>query len=400
MDTKSYIPRDIYIAKIKPFINKELIKVLIGQRRSGKSYLLFQIMDEITKMEQNAKILYINKELNEFENIKTWQDLYDYIHINTTLGKINHIFIDEIQDILNFENALKSLTAEGNYDIYISGSNSKLLSGELSTYLSGRYIEIQINPLSYFEFLTFHQLENNSQSLNLYLKFGGMPYLMNLKLEDEIVYDYLKSIAHSILYKDIVSRFEIRNVEFLNRLVNYLAQHSGAIVSASNISKFLKSQQISISLPVVLSYLHYLCNSLVINKVQRAEINGKKIFEIGEKYYFNDVGIRNSLIGYKAFNLGLIIENVVYLHLKIKGYAVWVGSLGIKEVDFIAEKRGERIYIQVSLQVTEKSTFDRELGNLLSIKDNYPKMLVTLDENTGGTFEGIQHISLRKFLSE
>lgn len=397
---KSIVSRDIYFNKIKPFIGKELIKVLIGQRRSGKSYLLYQIIDEIRKADSTANILYINKELNEFEAMRTWQDLYAYIRSKSLSTSINHVFIDEIQDISGFENALKSLVAEGGFDIYISGSNSKLLSGELSTYLTGRYVEIMIYPLSFNEFLLFHQLENSDRSLNLYLKFGGMPYLKNLDFDDEPVFDYLKSVTHSILYKDIVSRFEIRNVDFLNRLVLFLAQHSGSIVSVSNVTKYLKSQQISISLPVVISYLNYLCTAFLIHKVQRADINGKKIFEIGEKYYFNDIGIRNCLIGYKPFDLGLIIENAVYNHLKVKGYNVLVGVEGDKEIDFIAEKKGEKAYFQVALRITEKATMEREFNNLLAIKDSYPKYVITMDEFTGGSFEGIVHLPLRQFLSE
>ncbi len=397
---KTYISREIYFEKIKPFIGKDIIKVLVGQRRVGKSYLFFQIMDEIQKQNSTANVLYINKELNEFEFLRTWQQLYDYIRSKAVAEQTNHIFIDEIQDISGFENALKSLVAEGGFDIYISGSNSKLLSGELASYLTGRYIEITINPLSYNEFLAFHRLENTSVSLDLYLKYGGMPYLKNLILDDDNVFDYLKSITHSILYKDIVSRYEVRNVEFLNRLVLFLAQHTGTIVSAANISKYLKSQQVSISLPVVLSYLNYLCTSFIINKVQRTDMIGKKVFEIGEKYYFNDIGIRNSLIGYKPFDLGLIIENAVFSHLKTLGYSVLVGAQGEKEVDFVAEKNGEKLYIQVALRITEKATMEREFNNLLAIKDNYPKFVITLDDYTGGTYEGIQHQSLRRFLSQ
>jgi hypothetical protein len=374
--------------------------VLIGQRRVGKSYLLFQIADIIRERFSDPNIISINLELNEFEHLNTTQLFYNYIKSKSVEGQLNFLLVDEIQILPEFEKALRSLLAEGGYDVYCTGSNANLLSGELGTFLSGRYVEIPVLALTYNEFLLFHGLENNTESLNRYLKYGGLPYLIHLDMTDETVFDYLFNINQSILFRDIVSRFEVRNVDFLTRLIKYLAHETGKVISARNIVKYLKSQNISISMTAILNYLNYLSTAMLIYPVKRLDIQGKKVFEVGEKYYFNDIGLRNAIAGFSPFDLGQIIENVVFLHLKASRYSVLVGKLGEKEVDFIAEKQGEKIYIQVSLRITEKDTMEREFGNLLAIKDNYPKYVITLDEFSGASQKGIQHIPLRNFLSE
>lgn len=397
---KTYITRETYKEHIDRYIGKEIIKVLVGQRRVGKSYLLFQAMDSIREQFSAPNIIYINLETNEFEKLNTSGSLYDYIKSKSKEGELNFLMIDEIQMVPEFEKTLRSLLAEGGYDIYCTGSNAHILSGELGTYLGGRYIEIPVYALNYPEFLLFHQLENTADSLNRYLKYGGLPYLIHLELTDEIVFDYLKNISQSILFRDVVSRFEIRNVDFLNRLIRYLANETGNLISARGIGNFLKSQNVSISITAILNYLNYLTTAMLITRVQRSDIQGKKVFEVNEKYYFNDIGLRNSITGFSPFDLGQIIENVVYLHLKSVGYSVLVGKQQDKEIDFIAERQGEKVYIQVALRITEKQTMEREFGNLLALKDNYPKYVITLDEYSGTSFEGIKHIPLRQFLSE
>ena len=397
---KPYISRDIYKKRVDRYIGKELIKVLIGQRRVGKSYLLFQAMDSIRERYENPNIIYINLELNEFEKLNTSSALYDYVKSKSIEGELNFLMIDEIQVVPEFEKALRSLLAEGGFDIYCTGSNANILSGELGTYLGGRYVEIPVYALNYIEFLTFHKLENTQESLTQYLKYGGLPYLIHLDLADETVFDYLKNISQSILFRDVVSRFEVRNVDFLNRLIRYLANETGNVISARGISKFLKSQNVSISINAILNYLNYLTTAMLIAGVQRSDIQGKKIFEVGEKYYFNDIGLRNSIAGFSPFDLGQIIENAVFLHLKTIGYNVLVGKQQDREIDFIAEREGEKIYVQVALRITEKQTMEREFGNLLEIKNNYPKYVVTMDDYSGVSYEGIKHIPLRQFLSE
>lgn len=395
-----YISRPKYIEKVKPYINKDIIKVLIGQRRVGKSYMLFQIMDEITKQDKNANIIYISKELDDFEHIKDHKDLLLEINERKTDTGKQYIFIDELQDIENFEKALRSLQAKKNFDIYCTGSNAKLLSGELATYLSGRYVEIKIYSLTFNEFLKFHTLENNNTSLIKYLKYGGLPYLINLELKDHIIYDYLKNIYAAILFKDIVKRHNVRNINFLENLVRYIADNTGSLVSSKKISDFLKSQKIQISPQLVIDYLKYLESAFFIFKSTRADIAGKKIFEIGEKYYFEDLGLRHSIVGYKANDIGKILENVVYQHIKTHGYEVFVGKLGDKEIDFICEKEGKKAYVQVAYLLQDDKTINREFGNLLEIKDNYPKYVVSMDEViSGADYKGIKHTHIKDFLS-
>lgn len=396
-----YISRPLYINKIKPYINKDIIKVLIGQRRVGKSYMLFQVMDEILKQDKEANIIYISKELVDFEHIKNYQDLLKEINEKKTAKGKQYIFIDELQDIESFEKALRSLQAKKEFDIYCTGSNAKLLSGELATYLSGRYVEVKIYSLTFTEFLAFHKLDNSNTSLIKYLKYGGLPYLINLELKDHIIYDYLKNIYAAILFKDIVKRYNVRNINFLENLVKYIADNTGSLVSSKKISDFLKSQKIQISPQLVIDYLRYLESAFFIFKTTRADIAGKKIFEIGEKYYFEDLGLRHSIIGYKANDIGKILENVVYLHLKALGYEIYVGKLGEKEIDFVCEKESKRLYIQVGYILQDEKTLNREFGNLLKIKDNYPKYVVSMDEAISGTdYKGIEHIYIRDFLQK
>lgn len=395
---RPYINRTIYNGQIERYIGKEIIKVLVGQRRVGKSYLLFQITDMIKLRFQNPNIIYINLEINEFEKIDTSEILYEYIKSKSIPDGINFLLIDEIQVVHNFEKTLRSLLAEGGFDIYCTGSNAKILSGELGTYLGGRYIEIPVYTLSYLEFLDFHKFSDSPESLDKYLKYGGLPYLIHLELSDDTVFDYLKNISQSILFRDIVSRFEVRNVDFLVRLIKYLATETGNLISARSIAKYVKSQNINVSITAILNYLNYLTSAMLISNVKRSDIQGKKIFEVGEKFYFNDIGLRNAIAGFSPFDLGQIVENVVFLHLKTMGFLILIGKQNEKEIDFIAERNGEKIYIQVALRITEKQTMEREFGNLLAIKDNYPKYVISLDEYSGTSFEGIIHIPLRKFL--
>lgn len=397
---KEYIKRETYLNKIWPYINKDLIKVLVGERRVGKSYILYQIMDLIKEGDKNANIIYINKELHEFEGITDHKSLLRYVEEKTKkTRKRNYLFIDEIQDIDKFEKALRSLKTSGKYDIYCTGSNAKMLSGELSTYLSGRYIEIEVHGLSYPEFLNFHKLDESDDSLLKYIKYGGLPYLIHLDLEDDIVYEYLRSVKNTILFKDIIARFKIRNVSFLERLVEYLADNIGSLVSAKKVSDFLKSQKTNISPNVVLDYFSYLCSSFFIYQVRRQDVKGKKIFEVNEKYFFEDLGLRHSIVRYNQSDVNKVLENLVFKHLKTSGFEVKVGQLGKKEVDFVSEKGGERLYVQVAYLITDDNR-DREFGNLLEIRDNYPKIVVSMDKMVGDTsYKGIRHLNLREFLN-
>lgn len=390
--------RSHYLEKVKPFMGQNIIKVLTGQRRVGKSYLLFQIIQELKENNPKASILYINKEDLAFSFIKTAEDLNSYVLMHAAASGTTHVFIDEIQDVENFGDALRSLLLQNQLDIYCTGSNANLLSGDIAGHLSGRYVAIEVFSLSYPEFIAFHQLTETDKSLTQYLKYGGLPYLIHLELKDEIVFEYLKNIYQSIVYRDIINRYAIRNVNFLEQLVLFLAAHTGSLFSAKKISDFLKSQRINIAPNQVQNYIQHLVNAFLVHKVSRYDLVGKRIFEIGEKYYFENLGIRHGLWGYRLEDRGKIMENAVYNHLMYKGYKARVGSLGTKEIDFVAEKEGETLYIQVALSINDTSTLERELGNLQQIKDNYPKKLITMESLSGNTMEGIQNQSLREFL--
>ena len=289
---------------------------------------------------------------------------------------------------------------ENKCDIYCTGSNAKMLSSELATQLAGRYIEFPIHSLSYGEFLTFNQCQDSTESLKLYLTFGGMPYIHNLTMDKNVIFEYLRNVYSTILLKDVVARESIRNVSFLENLVAYLIDNTGSLFSAQNISKYLKSQHVNIPTQTILNYLKALCNSFFIYKIQRAEIQGMKIFEIGEKYYFEDLGLHNSIQHFDfRKDINKLMENVVCIDLLRYGYEVYVGKSGNKEIDFIASKDDHKIYIQVAYMLPDDATVRREFGNLLEIADNYPKYGVTMDEmQSGGNYKGIKQISLRNFL--
>lgn len=393
----SLIERPDYIAQVRPYIKKNLIKVISGQRRVGKSYLLFQLMKLIQETEQKAHIIYINKEDLQFEFIKTAVDLNEYILSQCKTDQHNYIFIDEIQDISDFEKALRSLLLDENKDLYITGSNAKMLSGELATYLSGRYIEFNVYSLSYPEFLTFHKLDDTDENLGHYFKFGGLPYLINLPLNDQ-AFEYLKSVYSTIIFRDVVSRYNLRNSVFLEKLVLFLADSIGSLFSAKRISDYLKSQQTNLAPNQIQLYNSYLTSAYIIHEAGRYDIIGKKIFESGSKFYFENTGLRNAIIGYSPKDLGKILENVVYNHLLYLGYTIKVGTMNAQEIDFVCERNGELLYVQVALRLENESTIEREFGNLLLIADNYPKIVVTNDQFTGNTYQGVEHLNIRDFL--
>lgn len=395
---KTYIQRPLYTKKIEPYIGKDLIKVLVGQRRVGKSTILLQVKDHITELDPKAHSIYVNKELHEFDFIKTHSDLIKYVHDQSQGRKKQYVFLDEVQEIEEFQKGIRSLLAEGKYDLYCTGSNAKLLSSDLATLLSGRSIEIKVHSLSYDEFLTFHGLSENKEAFFKYLQYGGLPYLKNLILEDNIAYDYIRNVYNTILLKDVVKRFNIRNVAFLESLVAFLADNTGHLFSAKKISDFLKSQRINLSPNIVLDYIGYLSQAFLITRVPRFDIKGKKIFEINEKCYFEDLGLRHSVVGYKQSEITGVLENIVYNHLVMAGYRVTVGQLNSHEIDFVCERQGETIYVQVAYMITPENT-EREFGNLLLIPDNHPKYVVSLDDMIGSTSQkGIKHISAVKFI--
>ncbi|MCI5983527.1 MAG: ATP-binding protein [Marinilabiliaceae bacterium] len=395
------IRRNQYIEKVLNYLGKGLIVVLTGQRRVGKSCILQSVSKEIKVSESEANIIYINKEYAEFRNILTDVQLNEYIDSHLKDNVPNYLFIDEVQEIDGFENSLRNYQAKQMCDIVITGSNAKMLSGELATYLSGRYIEIHIQSLDYDEFLKFHKKADEQNALIDYLSYGGLPQLAHIGLNNrQMTMDYLGDVYNTVIMKDVIMRESIRNVRFLTDIVSFLSDNIGKNISANSISKFMRSQGQTISPMLISNYIGFLTNAYIIDEVKRYDIHGRKIFETNEKYYFEDIGLRNRLIGINIRrDIEKLMENAVYLHLKKKGYKIYVGQLQNGEIDFVAEQDGQRIYIQVSYMLQTDETMEREFGNLLKIKDNYPKIVVCMDDlATQGSYEGIDCVHLKEFL--
>lgn len=396
------IIRQAYIDKIEKNLGKETIIVLVGQRRVGKSYMMKTVRDQKASNPDN-NIIYIDKEKREFDSIRNYQDLNQYIDEHFVASKHNYILIDEIQDITEFERSIRSFRTEPNTDIIITGSNAKMLSNELSTLIGGRYQEIYIQSLSYEEFLVFHQLPDNDDSLAKYIQYGGLPGLAKIGLEEDDAREYQMDIFHTVLLKDVIMRNRIRNVPFLENLVRFLADNTGKLISANSIAKYMKSQGESITSTVIINYISFLCEAYILHKVNRFDIHGKRIFETNDKFYFEDNGIRNALAGgTREGDIEKVIENIIYQHLIRLGYQVYVGQLQAGEIDFVCTKPdGQRIYVQASYIIADMATREREFGNLRAINDNYPKYVISMTPLlTRNDDNGITHLHLRKFLKE
>ncbi len=395
--------RKRYIQKVKPFVNTDVIKVLIGQRRVGKSVFMKQVIEQLLIGVPPENIVYIDKENRKFENINNYQQLEKYLVTVFKKSQNDHkkyLFIDEIQEIEGFEKVIRSYNTDECYDVYISGSNSSIISSELSTLLTGRYVEIEITPFSYQEFLLSRNAQSSADMLNKYMEIGGMPFLAKLDLDDkEAISNYHESLISTILLKDIVSRYAIRNVDFLNKLIHYIASHTGSLISAKRISDFLTGQKVGMTPTSVLEYLEHVKSAFLIHQVKREDLLGKKIFEINPKYYFNDIGIRNHLGGISEFALPQILEGMVYSHLKFNGYNIRVGKISNREIDFKVEKNNEIKYVQASYNIQNYDTAKREFNNLIDIPDNYEKIVVTMQNPKFETqYKGVKLIGLEEFL--
>ena len=391
--------RDSYIGRIKPFMRTNTVKVMIGHRRVGKSYILYQLINLIRDEERDANIIYINKEDLEFEFITNYRDLYDYVKERISDEHRNYIFVDEIQEIADFRLAIRSLALDENNDIYITGSNSEMFSSDLANELGGRYVEFKIFSLSYLEFLQFHQLPNDDNSLEKYIHFGGLPYLINLPLEEYVAMEYINSIYSTIVLRDVVQRKNIRNTAFLEQLIRFLANNVGSLFSSKSISDFLKSQNVKIAPGQVSEYADALAEAFIVHRLGRYDIAGKKFFERGEKYFFENMGISNAISGYKPQDKAKRLENVVCNHLMTCGYDVKVGALATEEIDFVCTRNGETLYVQVAIELSRPETIEREFGNLLKIKDNYPKIVVSGERSFENSYDGVEHVYIRDFLS-
>ncbi len=395
------IVRQSYLDKIEKYLGKDTIIILTGQRRVGKSYLL-RLFHEKVREDAQSNVIFIDKEKHEFDAIRTYQDLNAYIDERRDKSQKNYILIDEIQEIEAFEKSVRSYYEEPDVEIIITGSNSSMLSSDLSNRIGGRYKEIYVQALSYEEFMEFHQLQDHDDTLAKYIQFGGLPGLIKTGLDEQDVREYQMDVYHTVLLKDVIMRNKIRNVPFLENLVRFLADNAGKLISANSVAKYMKSQGESITSNIIINYIKFLCDAYMIHKVNRYDIHGKRLFESNDKFYFEDNGIRNALVGgSREGDMEKVIENIVYHHLIRLGYDVKVGQLKAGEIDFVCTKpEGQRVYVQASYIIADESTRKREFGNLNAIKDNYPKYVISMTPLVTQTDEhGITHLHLRKFLT-
>ena len=399
------LKRDEYIKKIVPFIDKDVIKVLTGIRRSGKSVMLKLLMEELKNRGINEnQFIYINFENLKYRKLKNYERLYDFI-LNKVDDKYKsyYIFLDEIQEVEEWERCVNSLRVDEdfNFDIYITGSNAKLLSGELSTYLAGRYIEFVVYPFSFKEFFEIMKEKNKEidlkEAFQDYVKFGGMPFLHNLDYNYEASMQYLQDLYASIILKDITQRNNIRDTDLLERIINYVVMNIGNTFSATSISKFFKSENRKVATETILNYIKTCEEAFLVYRVARNDLLGKKILNVNEKYYIADHGIREAIMENNQKNINQVLENIVYFEMLRRGYNVKIGKVDNLEVDFVCKKNDETIYIQVSYLLASEDTKEREFSVLENIKDNYPKYVLSMDEFDMSR-NGIKHMNLIEFL--
>ena len=384
--------REAYLSKIRPFIGKDIIKVLTGIRRGGKSVLMEQIRDEIN----SPHTVFLNFEDLGNQHLCEYNAFHDYVceKIGNSKEKF-YLFFDEIQEVEGWEKAINSLRVKFKADIYITGSNSRLLSGELATYIAGRYVSFVVYPFSFAEFMSV----SSDYTFDDYIKHGGMPFLSSIDFEPEISKNYLQDIFNSVVLKDIVKRNNIRDVDLLERIIAYVLANVGKSFSATSISKFFKAEKRTVAPETILNYLKACEDSYLLYRLKSLDIDGKKMLKVNEKYYVTDHGLREAVVGSNLQSVEIILENIVGLELLRRGYKVCVGRVGEKEIDFVGEKDGNKLYVQVCYLLNEESTINREFGSLLEIKDNYPKIVLYKESSFRGNYEGIYAVKVEDWLT-
>jgi len=398
------IYRKEYIEQLKKFIGKPQIKILTGIRRSGKSTVLKLLREELlAEGIDESQILTINFESFLNAELKSASSLYAYVKERIKTGKKIFLLLDEIQEVEQWEKAVNSFLVDFDMDLYITGSNSHLLSSELATFLAGRYIEIPVFTLSFREFLDFKNTyfeprEDHKTLFVEYLRKGGFPVIHTVNYDEESAYKVVSDIYASVILRDTVQRHKIRDVELLQRVVRYAFDNIGSTFSGKNVADYFKSQQRKIDINTVYNYLSYLEGAFILYRVPRFDLKGKEILKTQEKFYLADVSILYATMGYRDRNISGVLENLVFLELKRRGFEVFVGKYDRREIDFVAEKRGRRIYIQVAYKMESKETIDREFSALMPIDDHYPKYVITMDDFFKDNFQGIKHMHIRDFL--
>ncbi|MDR0608284.1 MAG: ATP-binding protein [Candidatus Peribacteria bacterium] len=399
---KEVIPREKYLQNIDKLWESSLINLIVGPRRVGKSYFLYSVIDHLMKQKQlkKSQIFYVNKERNEFDEITTYQDLHQLFQkAKIATDEPFFVGLDEVQEIEGFEKFILNLFSKYHQaKIFITGSNSKLLSSKYATLFSGRYIEKTIYPLTFKEFCQFSQQEATKEMFNEYLEFGGLPQIPFISNKN-LRYDYLNGVYNTVFTKDIVEFFKVRNVALLRKVNAYLFKEAGNFFTAQNIAKYFISQNITISVDSVLNYLNYSKSAFLFSDIERYDLKGKKILEVNSKIYPFDMGIRNAVVGFHLIGeIEKFLEIVVLHQLLVNGYEVKVGNTGEKEIDFIAKKGNEITYLQVCYLLSSQKVIEREFGNLLAIPDNYEKIVLSLDDFTSGEYKGVQHINVIEWL--
>ena len=394
------IRRHYYLDRLRQFLDAPVITAVTGLRRVGKSVLLRQFAASVRDERQ---VVYVDKESFDFDHVRTARDLVDLVESSTRRGRRRVVIVDEVQQIADWERAVASLNGEAHTEVVISGSNAALLSAELATLIAGRYVTLQVFPLTLREFGDLHRRRtgaqrSDSELFRLYLRIGGLPGLLHTDLTDPVIDQMLADMVSAIAIRDVIRRHRIRDVALLEAVTRFAVDSVGSLVSAKRIADFLKSQRRSAAVDTVLSYLAHLGDAFLLAPTPRFDLRGRKLLQVNHKYYLGDTGLRNGIVGYRESDVGGVLENLVFLELRRRGYAVTVGVANAREIDFIAEKRPERWYVQVAYLLESPATVERELAAFAAVRDAYPRVLLSLDPHQPADFQGVKHQSLTDFL--
>ena len=394
------IRRRHYLDRLRQFLDAPVITAVTGLRRVGKSVLLRQFAASVRNERQ---VVYVDKESFDFDQVRTARDLVDLVESSTRRGRRRVVIVDEVQQIADWERAVASLNGEARTEVVISGSNAALLSAELATFIAGRYVTLQVFPLTLREFGDLHRRRSGAQRsdselFRLYLRIGGLPGLLHTDLTDPVIDQMLADMVSTIAIRDVIRRHRIRDVALLEAVARFAVDSVGSLVSAKRIADFLKSQRRSVAVDTVLNYLAHLGDAFLLAPTSRFDLRGRRLLQVNHKYYLGDVGLRNGIVGYRESDVGGVLENLVFLELRRRGYAVTVGVANAHEIDFIAEKRPERWYVQVAYLLESPATVERELAAFAAVRDAYPRVLLSLDPHQPADFQGVKHQSLTDFL--
>ena len=394
------IRRRHYLDRLRQFLDAPVITAVTGLRRVGKSVLLRQFAASVRNERQ---VVYVDKESFDFDQVRTARDLVDLVESSTRRGRRRVVIVDEVQQIADWERAVASLNGEARTEVVISGSNAALLSAELATFIAGRYVTLQVFPLTLREFGDLHRRRSGAQRsdselFRLYLRIGGLPGLLHTDLTDPVIDQMLADMVSTIAIRDVIRRHRIRDVALLEAVARFAVDSVGSLVSAKRIADFLKSQRRSVAVDTVLNYLAHLGDAFLLAPTSRFDLRGRRLLQVNHKYYLGDVGLRNGIVGYRESDVGGVLENLVFLELRRRGYAVTVGVANAHEIDFIAEKRPERWYVQVAYLLESPATVERELAAFAAVRDAYPRVLLSLDPHQPADFQGVKHQPLTDFL--